>query len=382
MNMEEARSRCWAEIDLDIIESNFDSARSICGSGVQVIPVLKGNAYGYGAAELSRALANKGASLFAVADYYEAVEVRHACGQDVLVLGRVGEPLLEDALREGLVLTVYNADAAQCASRAAQRLGKSARVHIKVDTGLHRLGFDAECEIEAVDALFHLPGLKIEGVFTHLALRTAEADAAQMARFQALIDALRSRGRDCGMVHAADSIGMVRYPDYRLDAVRIGAWLYGVTPNRCPCPEKCRMPLRFMSRIVQLRDVREGEYLGYDETHPLSRNSRIATISAGYADGYPRLNCLGAAMVHGKQAPVAGLVCMDQLTLDVTDIDGVKEGDEVTLLGDGITLDAMASWAGTNRNDLLTRLGRRVPRVYMRGDRIDHIESEGEPLFK
>ena len=380
--MEAARSRCWAEIDLNVIESNYDTAREICGADVSVIPVLKGNAYGYGAAVLARALADKGAELFAVADFYEAMEVRRACGRDVLVLGRVGEALLEDALREGLVLTVYSTDAARQASQSARRLGRPARVHIKVDTGLHRLGFDAEREVEEIDALFDLPGLKIEGVFTHLALRTAEADAAQIARFRALIDALRSRGRDCGMVHAADSIGMVRYPDYRFDAVRIGAWLYGVTPGRCPCPEKCRMPLRLMARVVQLREVRAGEYLGYDETHPLARDCRIATVSAGYADGYPRLNSVGAAMVRGKPAPVAGLVCMDQLTLDVTDIDGVREGDEVTLLGGGIALDAMAGWAGTNRNDLLSRLGRRVPRVYTRGDRIASIMSEGEPLFK
>ena len=380
--MEAARSRCWAEIDLNVIESNYDTAREICGADVSVIPVLKGNAYGYGAAVLARALADKGAELFAVADFYEAMEVRRACGRDVLVLGRVGEALLEDALREGLVLTVYSTDAARQASQSARRLGRPARVHIKVDTGLHRLGFDAEREVEEIDALFDLPGLKIEGVFTHLALRTAEADAAQIARFRALIDALRSRGRDCGMVHAADSIGMVRYPDYRFDAVHIGAWLYGVTPGRCPCPEKCRMPLRLMARVVQLREVRAGEYLGYDETHPLARDCRIATVSAGYADGYPRLNSVGAAMVRGKPAPVAGLVCMDQLTLDVTDIDGVREGDEVTLLGGGIALDAMAGWAGTNRNDLLSRLGRRVPRVYTRGDRIASIMSEGEPLFK
>ena len=232
-----------------------------------------------------------------------------------------------------------------------------------------------------MDALFALPGLQIEGVFTHLALRTAEADALQIQRFNRALDALRARGRNPGLVHAADSIGMVRYPEYRYGAVRTGAWLFGSVPSRCPCPERCRMPLRLMARVVQLRWVRAGEYLGYDETHPLARESLIATVSAGYADGYPRINSVGAAEIRGQRAPIAGLTCMDQLNVDVTDVAGVQEGDAVTLVGDGITLNEWADWAQTNRNDLLTRLGRRVPRVYTRSGRVVTVECEGQPLF-
>ena len=174
------------------------------------------------------------------------------------------------------------------------------------------------------------------------------------------------RGRDCGLLHACDSIGMVRYPEYRFDAVRTGAWLFGVTPSRCPCPELCRFPLRFMTRIVQVRRVAAGECLGYDEDHPLARDSVIATLSAGYADGYPRVNSVGEVDIRGRRAPIAGLACMDQMTVDVTDVPGAAPGDIVTLLGGGITVDEVGAWTHSNRNELLSRLGRRVPRVYTR----------------
>lgn len=170
------------------------------------------------------------------------------------------------------------------------------------------------------------------------------------------------------MLHACDSIGMVRHPRWRFDAVRIGAWLYGVVPSRYPNANgECRLPVRFMTRVVQVRPVAKGEYLGYDESHPLERDRLIATLAAGYADGYPRVNSTGEVCIRGRRAPIAGLLCMDQMTVDVTDIPGVRPGDEVTLLGDGITLEAYSAWTGAHRNEALTRIGRRVPRVYTRG---------------
>ena len=390
MNFDEATARCWAEIDLDVVGANYDHAVRLSGSA-RVIPVLKANAYGLGAACLSRFLAEKGATLFAAADYLEAAEIRRACGRDVLVLGKVPAALLPAAVREGLIVTVYDGEMARALSEAAVRAGVPGRAHIKLDTGLHRLGFNAPEELDAVEGVFDLPGVRVEGVYTHLALRTREADLEQFRRFDAVTDALRARGRDTGLLHCCDSIGMVRYPErqrgndpaqaHPLDAVRTGAWLYGVTPSRCPCPELCRPPLRLMTRVVQLRDVAAGEYLGYDEEHPLERDCRVATLSAGYADGYPRLNSQGEAEVHGRRAPVAGLVCMDQMTVDVTGVPGVREGDPVTLLGGGISVDACAGWARANRNELLSRVGRRVPRVYLRGGAVDSIAGPGDPVF-
>ena len=389
MKAEEAVARCWAEIDLDVVEANYDAAARLSGAA-KLIPVLKANAYGLGAARLARFLAGKGAELFAVADVFEALEARRACGKDVLVLGMVPDALMETAVREGLIVTVYDADMARRLSEAAARVGGVARAHVKLDTGLHRLGFNAPEDIEAIDGVFDLKNLRVEGVYTHLALRVREADLEQFRRFDAVTDALRARGRDVGLLHCCDSIGMVRYPerqrgnateqDHPLDAVRIGAWLYGVVPSRCPFPELCRPPVRLLTRVVPLRDVAAGEYLGYDEDHPLAEPRRIATLSAGYADGFPRLNSLGAVAIRGRRAPVAGLVCMDQMTVDVTDIPGVRPGDPVALLGDGVTVDEWAGWCHANRNELLSRIGRRVPRVYLRNGEARDIAGPGDPV--
>lgn len=367
MNVGLARSRCWVEIDLDVVESNYRSARALCGRDVQVIPVLKANAYGLGAAELSRLLFRLGARLFAVAELGEALEIRQACGGDVLVLGMIAPGQMETAVREGVIVTVYDIDQARRLDAAATRVGKKARAHVKLDTGLHRLGFDVD-RIDDIDAVFELPRIQVEGLFTHLALREDSADAVQIGRFLRVAKALRERGRDCGLLHACDSIGMVRHPQWRFDAVRIGAWLYGVVPSRYPNANgECRLPVRFKTRVVQVRNVAKGEYLGYDETHPLDRDRVIATLSAGYADGYPRVNSTGEVFVRGRRAPIAGLLCMDQMTVDVTGIPGVCPGDEVTLLGEGITLEQYSGWTGAHRNEALTRIGRRVPRVYIRG---------------
>lgn len=374
MNVGLARSRCWVEIDLDVVESNYRSARAICGRDVQVVPVLKANAYGLGAAALSRLLHGLGARLFAVAELGEALEIRQACGGDALALGMIAPGQMEIAVREGVIATVYDIDQARRLDTVARRVGREARAHVKLDTGLHRLGFDTN-RIDDIDAVFELPHVQVKGLFTHLALREDSADAEQIGRFLKVANALRGRGRNCGLLHACDSIGMVRHPQWRFDAVRIGAWLYGVVPSRYPNANgECRLPVRFRTRVVQVRNVAKGEYLGYDETHPLDRDRVIATLAAGYADGYPRVNSAGEVLIRGRRAPIAGLLCMDQMTVDVTGIPGVCPGDEVTLLGDGITLEQYSAWTGAHRNEALTRIGRRVPRIYTRGGEAVAVE--------
>lgn len=381
MNAEWARARCWLEVDLDAVEWNYHSAGEICGEGVQIIPVLKANAYGLGAAALSRALYGLGARLFAVATPGEALEVMRACGGDALVLGMIAPPEMEAAVREGVLATVYDIEQARQLSEAARRAGREARVHVKLDTGLHRLGFDP-ANVDEIEAVFDLPHIRVEGLFTHLALRTAEADAAQVERLLHVANDLKRGGRDFGLLHACDSIGMVRHPRWRFGAVRIGAWLYGVVPSRYPNANgECRLPVRLMARVVQVRRVARGEYLGYDEDHPLDRDRVIATLSAGYADGYPRVNNVGEVLVRGRHAPIRGLLCMDQMMVDVTDIPEVRPGDAATLLGDGITLTQYSVWTGAHRNEALSRIAPRVPRVYTRGGGVVEVLAAGGSGF-
>lgn len=368
MNREEATSRCWAEIDLNEICGNYLRAREIT-EGAEVICVLKGNAYGMGAPYVCRALMECGAKRFAVASGDEAEELLDACPDaEVLVLGRTGAAQAARLIARDGVLTLFSAEQGRMLARAAKAAGRSARVHVKADTGLYRLGFSGPNAVEEIVELNATGLFRMEGLFTHLALHNRPSDEAQFARLHALRQALADCGIRFACVHALDSIGMVRYPEQTLDAVRIGAWLYGVTPSRYAHPENCHPVASLKARVAQLHDVAAGELIGYDDDHPLSRDTRVATLTAGYLDGVPRLNNAGEVLVRGRRAPVVGLVCMDQMMVDVTDIPGVEAGDEVTFLGEDISINEYAGWGHLNRNEALGRIGRRVTRVYRWSD--------------
>ena len=375
MTLDEARARCWAEVDIARLKENYHNALKHLTSA-QLIAVLKADAYGLGAKKVAETLYGEGQRFFAVASYNEAEEL-YALGLDidVLVLGLMGDSQLDRAIEQGIVLTVFSSAYAGRVIAAARRAGKRARAHIKVETGLHRLGLMPE-EVEGVAEMMEKSGVvSIEGLFTHLALRGYENDQRQFARLRFAKEALEKRGMNV-MTHALDSIGMVRYPGEQMDAVRTGAWLYGVYPRGYEHPEESQLTMTVKARVAQLHTVPAGECLGYDEDNPLARDSVIATISAGYIDGFPRLNNTGTVEIRGKRAPVAGLVCMDQMMADVTDIPGVREGDEVILLGGSIGVDEYASVAHLNRNESLARTGRRVPRVYMENGEVTDIVQE------
>ena len=364
MDLSAATSRCWAEVDMTRLLANYRSALGHLKPPARLMAVLKANAYGLGAAVVARRLFEEGQREFAVASYDEAMEIRRAVPEaEVLILGLVGEGQLMKAIDERLMLTVYSAKSLEAVLRAAQTAKARPRAHVKVDTGLHRLGFAPEQAADAVEALAK-GGAKVEGVYTHLALRDRPSDRQALDAMHALRDEVTRRGLRVGTWHALDSIGMVRYPDDQMDMVRTGAWLYGVCPRGYDRPDESQLCLTVKARIAQLRSVRAGECLGYDETHPLGRDSLIATVSAGYMDGFPRLNSEGFVLVRGQRAPLWGLVCMDQMMIDVTDIPRVSEGDEVTLLGGGIGVNEYADLANLNRNEALARTGRRVPRIY------------------
>ncbi len=370
----EATSRCWAEVDLTRLAANYHTALAHLAPTTQLICVLKADAYGLGASMVARRLWQEGARFFAVASCNEAEELRRAVPEaEVLILGLTGEEQLVRAIRNGMLLTVFSERYAQTVLRAAEKAGCQARVHVKAETGLNRIGF-APDEVVGAVRMLHDSGLcRVEGLFTHLALRNADEDVVQIAKFRAVADAVRAAGYDVPMVHMCDSIGMVRYPAQHLDAVRTGAWLYGVCPRRYEHPEECRLTMTVRARVAQLHHVPAGEMVGYDEDHPLHRDCLVATLSCGYIDGYPRLNSRGFVEIRGQRAPVVGLVCMDQMMVDVTDIPGVQEGDIATLLGGAIGVDEYADTAGLNRNESLARTGRRVPRIYLENGEVVSI---------
>ena len=374
ISYEEATSRCWAEVDLTRLVLNYRNALAHLTPPTQLICVLKADAYGLGAPMVAKRLWQEGQRIFAVASFNEAAEIRKRLPEcEVLILGLCGEAQLVHAIQAGMLLTVFSERYAETVIRAAKAAGRNARVHIKLETGLNRLGFAPDDAADAVERILASGHINLEGLFTHLALRDQSSDRRQLDLLTGCRDELLRRGIAIPMVHALDSIGMVRYPADHLDAVRTGAWLYGVYPRRYAHPEESQLALTVKARIAQLHRVSAGECLGYDETHPLQRDSVIATLSVGYIDGYPRLNSEGEVEIRGKRAPVAGLVCMDQMMVDVTDIPEAQEGDVVTLLGGGIGVDEYAAWGKLNRNESLARTGKRVPRVYLENGEVVEI---------
>ena len=366
ISYEEAISRCWAEVDLSQLVQNYRNALAHLKDGTQLICVLKADAYGLGAPMTAKRLWQEGQRFFAVASYNEAAQLRRALPEcEVLILGLAGDAQLERAIEEGMLLTVFSHGYAQRVIAAAKRTGKAARAHVKIETGLNRLGMNPAEAADIIEEIAESGFVRVEGLFTHLALRSRESDRQQLDLLTGVRDALHARGINGFMTHALDSIGMVRYPQDHMDAVRTGAWLYGVYPRGYAHPEESSLAITVKARVAQLHSVCAGECLGYDESHPLERDSVIATLSCGYIDGYPRQNSCGEVEIRGMRAPVKGLVCMDQMMADVTDIPGVSEGDEVILLGGTIGVDEYAGWANLNRNESLARTGRRVPRIYM-----------------
>ncbi len=378
MTYEDATSRCWLEVDLDAIRDNYLSAAALVGNVKKLIPVLKADAYGMGAVEVARLLAAEGAALFAVATGDEAEQLMKTLpeGAKVMTLGLVGPGQTARLTQAGMPLTLYSEKQGRVIAEIAAALGIQAVVHVKIDTGLHRLGLDPETAPEAISEIHRTGWVRIAGLYTHLGIHTAEMDRVQTAKLRMVRERLRESGIEIPMLHAVDSIGMARYQEDHMDAARIGAWLYGVTPNLYEKPELCRNVARFKARVSQVRRVKKGELVGYDDDHPLEADAVIATVSAGYVDGFPRLMHGQDIEIRGARAKVCGLVCMDQLMADVTQIPGVTEGDEVTFVGGVITVNEYAKMGQLNRNEAWARIGKRVPRVYFEGGKPVRVRAE------
>lgn len=360
--------RTWIDVDLDKLLLNYREACRLTESTVTC--VLKANAYGHGAVTVARALEAAGCGSFAVSCVREALELRRAgVGGELLVMGASEPEEMAGALRAGVTLTAASIDDLDLIDRAASG---PAPVHLKVDTGFHRLGVEAREDVARAIAGKTLRHVRIAGLFSHLGLVTPERDRAQYEALMRFHGWLKAAGLDIPDVHLCDSIGLVRYPAWHLSRVRVGALLFGGRPYRSEhLPFVCEETLCFRALVCQVRSVAAGEIVGYADDAPLTRDSRIATVCAGYGDGYPRRlsNGQGKVMIRGRLAPTVGLVCMDQMMVDVTDIPEAAAGDAADLLGGGISYDDAARWAGTNRNECLTILSRRPVRVYHQSGR-------------
>ncbi|TVQ28494.1 MAG: alanine racemase [Spirochaetaceae bacterium] len=379
----------WYEIDEDALVSNYRCVREFLDRTnphrrVAIAAVMKADAYGMGTVPVARILLRAGADLIAVACLTEASLLRRSFPDArIMIMGYTPDRLLTAAAERAIAITIFEERQAALLSEWSERTGRQAHVEIKLDTGFNRLGCDDDdAAVDTVERIARMPGLVVDGMFSHLALESPASDRRQFSRLSDFADRVRTRGIALASIHLCDSIGMVRYPDFHLDMVRPGAILYGAPPMGQHTLPGIRVPFAFKTRIARVRRLAAGEGVSYDFTWRAPESgATLATLPVGYADGYRRAFSNRAhVVIRGVAAAVVGLVCMDQCTVDVSAVPGVSQGDEVVLLGrsgnDEVALIDAATWAATNRNEVLAGIGKRVPRVYHRGGRITQIVDE------
>ncbi|KUO72612.1 MAG: hypothetical protein APF77_10590 [Clostridia bacterium BRH_c25] len=372
----------WAEIDMDILISNLNHAKRMKAPGTKIAAVLKANAYGHGAVNVAKILIENNVDMITVAYISEAIELRrHYPEFPIMVMGYTFDEHLKTAVENNIRLTIFSLEQARKLSDIGLSLGKEALVHIKIDTGMNRIGLKAgENTVNTIIKIFNLEKIKIEGIYTHLALRTAETDMLQCDLFMNVVNSLEAKGIFIPVKHICDSIGMVLYPDYHLDMIRLGAFIYGVAPAAMGKDKSLlKLSMTLKTRLTQVKEIEKGEGVGYDSSFIAQGKAIIGTLAAGYADGYMRcLGNKGEVSIRGKRAPIIGVMCMDQLMVNLMDIPEAKVGDEVILIGDNeVPLSEVAEKAGSNRNEIISIIGRRVPRVYIKDscivDIVDYI---------
>ena len=369
----------WAEIDLSAIENNIREIRRLTKPSAKVMAVVKANAYGHGAVEVSKTVLTNGADWLAVALLQEAVELREAgFSVPILILGYTPLEQMELVITNDLRQTIYSLEQAEALSSAAGKAGRKATVHIKVDTGMGRIGFLPKQEsIDSIIKIARLPHLEVEGIYTHFAIADAEDkdySIEQLQYFQWLLDQLAKSGLHISIRHAANSAGLIDLPEAHFDLVRPGLILYGMYPSNEVQKTKLflRQAMSLKAEVSYVKQVAKGTAISYGCTFVTARHSQIASLPLGYADGYTRLLSNNTdVLIKGKRAPIVGRVCMDQCMIDVTGFADVAMGDEVVLMGrqenEFISAEEIASRIGTINYEVVCMFSSRVPRVYKDG---------------
>lgn len=367
--------RVEARINLDAICNNIDEVRRNIDDNTKIMAVIKADGYGHGAVALATALKDK-VDAYGIAIIEEGIELRLAgFEKPILILGFTPHQQYEDLLKYDISQTVFQYDMAKKLSDIAVSLGKKAKIHIKVDTGMTRIGFkDTGESIQIIKEISMLPNLIIEGLFTHFACAD-ESDKTsvrkQLSRFLLFADKLEKEGIHIPVKHVSNSASIIDLPEANLDMVRSGIVTYGMYPSDEVNKNSLMLQpaLTLKSNVVYVKEVEAGTGISYNSTYITDHDSVIATIPVGYADGYPRqLSSKGRVLIHGKSAPIVGRVCMDQFMVDVTNIPDVQEGDMVTLIGqdgdESISIEEVANLVGSFNYELVCDIGKRVPRVY------------------
>lgn len=370
-------SRVYAAVDLDAVEQNMKAMKQNISPDTGMIGVVKTDGYGHGAVPVAEAI-DPYVCGYAVAAIEEALILRrHGIVKPILILGVTHECHYEELIQYDIRPTMFQLDKVKKLSEMAARMGRVARIHLAVDTGMSRIGMRPEEEsADMVREMSRLPAIEIEGMFTHFAKADeADKDAAflQLKRYMDFVKMLESRGVEIPVKHCSNSAGIVDLREANLDVVRAGISIYGLYPSDEVDKNAVvlRPAMEWKSCITYTKTIEPGTAVSYGGTFVADRQMRIATIPVGYGDGYPRNQSgVGSVLIRGQRAPILGRVCMDQMMVDITDISLAEEDDEVTLMGrDGaeeITAEEIARTGGGFHYEILCNVGKRVPRVYLR----------------
>ena len=367
--------RVSADIDLNAIVHNIQEVRRLIQKDTKLMAVIKADAYGHGAIPVAKEV-EKIVDAFAVSNLEEGKELRHAgIRKEILILGYTAPEQIADAIQYHITMTIFEEETAKAISHVAAQQKKEVKLHIKLDTGMNRIGFAAnEQTVDKILEISRLPYIQIDGIFTHFA-RADETDKTatkeQFVRYSYVVERLKEQGLTIPICHVSNSAAILDLPEYNLDMVRAGICMYGMYPSDEVGRECAQLKpaMQIKSHISYVKTVPAGEGISYNATYRTEHEMRIATIPVGYGDGYPRrLSNCGHVLVHGKSVPIIGRICMDQFMVDVTKVPEVKQGDVVTLLGtdgeESITAEELGILSGSFHYEVVCDVGKRIPRVY------------------
>ena len=369
--------RTWAEISIPALIHNFGLIKGQIGNA-QTMAVVKADAYGHSAKDVTPVLETLGADRFAVSNLNEALSlIKYGVKKPILILGYTPVHCAVELARNGIIQAVYSPEYAEALSREATAAGVSVSVHIKLDTGMGRLGFNAKTEdftdYDKVISVYSMKSLKVEGVFTHFPVADSKSDddkeytRHQINCFNIAIEKIRAAGYNTGLLHCANSAGVILGGKLKLDICRPGIILYGLSPSPEVALEGLIPVMSLKSVISMVKTVKSGDYLSYSRAFKANKTMKIATVTAGYADGYPRaLSNKGEVIIGGKRAPIVGKICMDQFMVDVSAIDNVEIGQEVLLFGPELPVEEIAEKCGTINYEIICGVTHRVPRVIIK----------------
>lgn len=377
----------WAEINLDNLAHNIREVRRLVGEKVIITSVIKADAYGHGSVAIAKTLSDNGSDRFAVATLSEALELRRfGINEDILILGYTPKQQSRLIVENNITQTIYNVEDAKALSQAAENLGKIAKIHLKIDTGMGRLGFlPEEVSIDKIIQIFKMSNICVEGMFSHFAKAdevNKDCTIKQFEKFTWVAKELRKKGIEIPIKHIANSAAIIDLPEYYLDMVRAGIMLYGLYPSDFVKKEKVNLkPVMTLKAVVSnVKVVNSGEGISYGHNFITSKATKVATLPIGYADGFTRLlNSKAEVSLKGKTVPVVGNICMDQCMADISSLEDVKVGDEAIIFGDGLmnkpSVDDIAKTLGTINYEIVCMVSRRVPRVYMKNSEIVYIRD-------